>query len=49
MVEVDPEVRVVALVGEGDVLDGGDVEGDGNAEDGHDDGVVLLVCNDFKR
>lgn len=28
-------------------LDGGDVEGGGDAEDGHDDGLVLLVDVDL--
>ena len=32
----------------GDILDGGDVEGDGHAEDGQDDRLVLLVHVDLE-
>lgn len=31
----------------GPYLDGGDVEGGGDAEDGHDDGLVLLIDVDL--
>ena len=43
MKEVDSEVGVVAFDGLGDVLDDGDVEGDGDAEDRQNDRLVLLV------
>ena len=43
MEKVNSEVRIVPLNATGDVLDGGDVERNGNTKDREDDCLILLI------